>query len=148
MKKRISIVVFLILAASIFASGQSARKADQEALTKLNQQYDRAIVGNDVKALERIFHADFIYTNPDGETRTREQQLAFARSGYLQFESGVSDSVRIRIYGNTAVMTGRFTAKGKFKGQDLTVNERYTAVWVKTGNRWQLVAEQGNLIKE
>ncbi len=148
MMKRISIVTLLILVASIFASGQPARKADEKALMRLNQQYDRAIVGNDVKALDRIFHVDFIYTNPDGQTRTREQQLAFARSGDLQFESGVSDSVRIRIYGNTAVMTGRFTAKGKFKGQDLTVDERYTAVWVKTGSRWQLVAEQGNLIKE
>jgi ketosteroid isomerase-like protein len=66
----------------------------------------------------------------------------------LQLESGQSDDVRIRVYGNTAVMAGRFTAKSKFKGSAIEVRERYTAVWIKKQGRWQLVAEQGNPIKQ
>jgi hypothetical protein len=40
-------------------------------------------------------------------------------------------------------MTGRFTAKGQFRGKNIEIRERYTAVWVKQGGRWVLVAEQG-----
>jgi ketosteroid isomerase-like protein len=54
----------------------------------------------------------------------------------------------VRVYGKTAVMTGQFTAKGTFKGKNIDVRERYTAVWVKQNGRWQLVAEQGNFIKQ
>jgi len=66
----------------------------------------------------------------------------------LRLESGQSDEVRVKVYGNTAVMTGRFTAKGKLIDKNIDIRERYTAVWVKRRGRWRLVAEQGNLIKQ
>lgn len=141
-------ILFLLVASLVQAYAQSAVREDEKELLMLNKRYDKAIIGNDVKALEQIFHLDFVYTNPDGHLRTRLEQLEFARSGVLQFETGASNDVRIRIYGNTAVMTGRFSAKGKLKGQDFSINERYTAVWVKAGGKWLLVAEQGNVIKE
>jgi ketosteroid isomerase-like protein len=94
-----------------------------------------------------LYSNEFVYTSFDGELRSKAQQLAFTRSRDLQLESGQSDDVRIRVYGNTAVMAGRFTAKGKFKGSAIEVRERYTAVWIKKQGRWQLVAEQGNSIK-
>jgi ketosteroid isomerase-like protein len=74
--------------------------------------------------------------------------LALTRLGDLKFESAKSSDVKVRVYGKTAVMTGRFNAKGTFKGKTIDVRERYTAVWVKQNGRWQLVAEQGNFIKQ
>ncbi|MCA1625288.1 MAG: nuclear transport factor 2 family protein [Acidobacteria bacterium] len=74
--------------------------------------------------------------------------MAFARSGDFKLESGQSDDVKVRIYKNAAVMTGRFTAKGSFRGKNIEIRERYTAVWVKKKGRWRLVAEQGNLVKQ
>jgi len=76
------------------------------------------------------------------------QQLAFTKSGDLRLESGQSDDVKVRVYKSTAVMTGRFTAKGQFRGKNIDIRERYTAVWVKKDGHWRLVAEQGNEIKQ
>lgn len=127
-------------------TGAANSKIEQELL-KANREYDAAIVAGDANVLDRIFADDFVYTNPDGEVKNKAQQLAFARSGDLKLESGQSDDVKVRVYGNTAVMTGRFTAKGQFKGKNLEINERYTAVWIKQNGRWRLIAEQGNFIK-
>lgn len=122
-------------------------KTEQELL-KANQEYDLALLRADATALDRLYADEFIYTNPDGEIRNKAQQLAFTRSSDLKFESAQSSDVKIRVYGKTAVMTGRFNAKGTFKGENIDVRERYTAVWVKQNGRRQLVAEQGNFIKQ
>jgi ketosteroid isomerase-like protein len=119
----------------------------ERALLRTNREYDEALVRGDAGALERIYADEFVYTTFDGEVRDKAQQIAFTRSGDLKLESGRSDDVRVRVYGDTAVMTGRFTAKGQFRGEKIEVHERYTAVWVRSRGRWRLVAEQGNEIK-
>lgn len=145
--KVIFVFAALLLATAIVAHGQTSGRTEQELLSA-NQEYDEALVRGDAVALDRIYSDEFIYTTPDGEVRDKAQQLAFTKSGDLKLESGRSDDVRIRVYGKTAVMTGRFTARGKFRGVSLDIRERYTAVWVKMRGRWRLVVEQGNLIRQ
>jgi ketosteroid isomerase-like protein len=145
MKKTLLILV-IMLAASPLAFGQTANrnsKAERE-VAKVNEEYDEAIVRRDAGAYERILADDFIFTNFDGEVSNKTQELEKIKSGDLKFEFGRSDDVRIKIYGKTAVVTARFTAKGQSKSKDFTVLERYTAVFVKRKGRWQLVAEQSN----
>ncbi len=126
----------------------SRNSRTEQELLKLNQEYDMALVRGDAAALDRIYANEFVYTTFDGTVRDKTQQLAFTKSGDLRLESGQSDDVEIRVYENTAVMTGRFTAKGQFRGKTIDIRERYTAVWVKKDGRWRLVAEQGNEIKQ
>lgn len=145
--KSIFVAAVLLLAITSVALGQTTKKSEQELL-KANREYDQALVRGDVGVLDRLYSDEFVYTTPDGEVRNKAEQLAFTRSGNLRLESGQSDEVRVRVYGNTAVMTGRFLAKGKFIDKDIDIRERYTAVWVKRRGRWWLVAEQGNLIKQ
>lgn len=145
--KSIFVSAALVLTIASIALGQTPKKNYRELL-KANREYDEALVRGDALVLERLYSDDFIYTTPDGEVRDKAQQLAFTRTGDLRLESGQSDDVRVRVYGNTAVMTGRFTATGKFRDQRIDIRERYTAVWVKREGRWRLVAEQGNLIKQ
>lgn len=145
--KSILVAAALLLIIAPGAIGQTTKKSEQELL-KANREYDQALVRGDADVLDRLYAEEFVYTTPDGEVRNKAQQLAFTRSGSLRLESGQSDEVRVRVYGNTAVMTGRFTAKGKFIDKNIDIRERYTAVWVKRRGRWWLVAEQGNLIKQ
>jgi ketosteroid isomerase-like protein len=153
MIKRFILIIFhlfLVVAASAQLETDKANrntKTEQELL-KANQEYDLALLRADAAALDRLYADEFVYTNPDGEIRNKVQQLAFTRSGDLKFESAKSSDVKVRVYGKTAVMTGRFNAKGTLKGETINVRERYTAVWVKQNGRWQLVAEQGNFIKQ
>lgn len=145
-KSIFAIAALLLITASV-TLGQAPRETERELL-KANQVYDDALLRGDAEALDRLYSDDFVYTTPDGEVRDKAQQLAFTRSGDLRLESGRSDDVKVRVYGDTAVMTGRFTAKGKFRGRVIDIRERYTAVWVRRRGTWRLVAEQGNFIKQ
>lgn len=48
----------------------------------------------------------------------------------------------VRIYGDTAVVMGLTTSKGKFMGQEFTTRERATDIFVKQHGRWQCVFSQ------
>jgi ketosteroid isomerase-like protein len=53
-----------------------------------------------------------------------------------------SDDLRVRVYGNSAVVTALTRTKGKFLGQEFTTHERSTDVFVKRDGRWQCVLSQ------
>jgi ketosteroid isomerase-like protein len=53
-----------------------------------------------------------------------------------------SDDTRVRIYGNTAVVTALTSTKGKFSGQVFTTKERATDIFVKQNGQWQYVLSQ------
>nr|MBA3766029.1 nuclear transport factor 2 family protein [Acidobacteriota bacterium] len=53
-----------------------------------------------------------------------------------------SDRLKVRVYGETAVVTGRATVKGKYKGMDISGQYRYTHVFVKQRGHWLVVTAQ------
>lgn len=142
MTKALPILTLVLLWGAVGAQTKSERE-----LLSLNVRYDAAIVANDVAALDGIFADDFVYTSPEGELRTKAQQLEMVRAGLLKLELGKSNDVSVRVYGNAAVMTGLFIAKGKFRTEPLDIRERYTATWVRQKGRWRLAAEQGVFIR-
>ena len=144
MRRTLLTLVFTFIAYGM-AAGQSS-KEEMEVL-KINEEFDRAIVSRDVAAYERIFADDFIFTSFDGAVPNKKQEIAKVRTGSLQFEYGKSDDVRVKVYGKAAVVTGRFKAKGISNGKDFSFVERYTAVFVKRGSQWQMVAEHATEVK-
>ena len=59
----------------------------------------------------------------------------------------ISD-MKVRIYGNTAVITGISNEKIRFKGNESMVRYRRTTVYVRRQNRWQCVSFHGSRIIE
>jgi ketosteroid isomerase-like protein len=114
----------------------------EEELLKLEDEFARAVVTNDADALNRLLADDWIIVEPDGGMIDKARFLGVIRSGALSHESMESIDLRVRVYGNTAVVTGLTTSKGKFMGQDFTSCERATDIFVKQADRWQCVFTQ------
>ena len=68
-----------------------------------------------------------------------EGQKQSAR-GPRQKTINYTGDVQVRVYGNTAVETGRSLMNGQDKGQTVPRATRFTRVWVKQQGRWRLVA--------
>src|SRR6516164_6654893 len=69
----------------------------------------------------------------------RTRFLDAIKSGSLSHEVMDSQDVRVRIYGNTALVTALTTTNGKFMGQEFTTKERATDVFVRDSGRWRCV---------
>lgn len=99
-------------------------------------------VRRDRALAERQLAEDFVRTGPRGEVWDRAQTLANFPSGDGTAARSVTfEDERIRIYGDTAVVTGLGVMKGKDKqGRPFEVRHRCTFVLVKRDGRWQAVA--------
>jgi len=146
MKQRFAITV-LILAVSLAAFGQTAgkeprsdEKVEQE-LRQLDRQWAEMAVQGDTAAFDRIFADDYTSTHSNGRIVTKAEERAYVASALSdsKFASINTDEVKVRVYGDAAVIIGRVTVKRRNGSEN---QSRYTTIWVKRQNRWQVVAEQ------
>ena len=114
----------------------------QEELLKLENEFAQAVTNNDADAVDGFLADDWIIVDPDGGIIDKARFLGVIKSGALSHEMMESTDLRVRLYGNTAVVTGLTTTKGKFMGQDFTSCERATDIFVKQNDRWQCVFTQ------
>ena len=143
---RTLVIAALIVALAPLTLGQTkgTRRTQTESVVErirmLDQERIQAQIHADAAALNRIYADDFIGIGPSGTVRTKPQVLADFTSHDLSFQSITTDEVRIRVYGNTAVETGRTTTVGQDKGKVVPRDNRFTRVWVRRQGRWRLVA--------
>src|SRR6476646_2717852 len=145
MRKTFVIAVLVFTSASMaLGQKQHARRVPTGSIEQVIRQVDheriQAQIGADAAALDRIYADDFIGVGPSGTVRTKAQVISDFTSGDLKFQSITTDDVQVRVYGNTAVETGRSTMIGQDKGQTVPRDTRFTRVWVKQQGRWRLVA--------
>jgi ketosteroid isomerase-like protein len=111
----------------------------EEELLKLEKAFAEAIVKNDPEAIERFVADDWIIIDPDGEIVDRTRFFEVIKSGALTHDMMESEDLRVRIYGDSAVVTAVTRTRGKFMGQEFSTQERATDVFVKRDGRWQCV---------
>jgi len=138
-------VVALALTATLAAAqnengGRTRNSSVQQTIRKLDDERIQAQIHSDAAALDRLYADDFIGIGPSGTVRTKPQVIADFTSGTLKFQSITTDEVQLRVYGNTAVETGRSTMNGQDKGKPVPQNNRFTRVWVRQHGHWRLVA--------
>jgi ketosteroid isomerase-like protein len=100
----------------------------------------------DVPALERLMDSDYLQIDARGEAVGKEQVLASFRSGERLWTEAHSDGHHVRVYGNTAVVVGRWQARGTNAGQHFDYQARYVSVWVRRDGGWRMVSDQSTPI--
>jgi len=123
--------------------------AEQE-LIKLENRWNDAIVKHDWAFFDQILVDDYISTNFDGSVGTKADFLEFLRSGESVIASSIVDDMKVRIYGDAVVVTGRTTTVNEqYKGKDISGQYRWTDMWVKDYlGRWRCVAEHVSRIAQ
>lgn len=110
-------------------------------LRRMNSEWITALVQRDTDTLARIMARDCTFTYPLEGDGT-EQFIADVGSGDLTVESMTRDNVEVRVFGQTAVLTGVDTTKWLYKGHVIEGYYRTIHVYAERDGRWQLVAIQ------
>jgi ketosteroid isomerase-like protein len=126
------------------------RVSAEQELIKLENRWNDAIVKHDWAFFDQILADDYISTDFDGNVGTKADFLEFLRSGESVIASSIVDDMKVRIYGDTAVVTGRTTTVNEqYQGKDLSGQYRWTDTWVKDSlGRWRCVAEHVSRIAQ
>ncbi len=149
MKNMLSIV-FLCLFSLSLAAGQQASTTGgvEDQIKKLEQGWAQATIKGGVAAVDQYEADDIVSTDPSGRVTDKAQDKKDLSSGDLKFQSIELSDLKIRVYGNTAVVTGAETLKATYKGQDISGNYRYTDIWAKRNGKWQAVGSQATKVQQ
>src|SRR5215468_538442 len=120
----------------------------EDEIKTLEEMRNQAVVHGDVAALDRMTSDDYTFITLRGELRTKSEILQGFRSGSFHYESRQISDLKVRVYGNTAVVTGRSIQKGMENGKDYSGDYRFTRVYVKQNNDWLTVALQTTLVQQ
>jgi ketosteroid isomerase-like protein len=141
--KAIFVVMISLVCLLPLATAQTTRD-DEREIRELETQRFQAMERVDVATLNRILSDDLIYTHATGLQQTKAELIGVLGSGDLKYESINPSDVRVRIYGATAVVTGRASIKIKTGGGEQSFKICYLDVYVKQDGRWQMVAWQSS----
>ena len=83
---------------------------------------------------------EFIITVEDGRTFSKAGYIAQTGGGTTLVEVSEMSDLKVRIHGNTAVVTGAYHEKGTIKGKLYEYRDRFTDVWMIIDGRWQVIA--------
>lgn len=160
MRPMFFVVLTGLMAATVAAPKFDAKSdaAAEREIRDIEAQLAKAVVAGDRAFFERALAPDFTHTSHSGAFKTRAQWFAESKfssdqpapkTGKTLYESFDVDDLSVRIYGETAVVTGLSIPKGKnAKGEPIRGRFRFLRVWVKRAGEWRAVAFEGTRIAE
>jgi len=120
----------------------------EQQLLAWEKDFEKAVMSNDADAIGKFLPDDWEIVGPDGNFIERARFLGVIKSGQLSHDLMESEDVKVRSYGDSAVLTALTRTKAKFMGQELATQERATDVFVKRDGRWQCVFSQLTTFKK
>jgi hypothetical protein len=128
----------LLLTISSIAFGQYKKGSVEDKLVQLDRAWTFAELKGDKRAAAALIASDYVGTTQQGEVENKAQYLA---SVVPNADMVRSDDYKVKIYGNTAIMTHRATVEGV-----RNIKFRSTHIWMKRAGKWQIVAHHGSQI--
>ena len=150
--RHISTSLFLICLLSIAAFGQSVKtnttvSSEEQAIMKVFNEYLIAMQADQTerdRVRERLLTEDYFYMGVDGLPAGKNFVMQRQKRNGLRISSLKMTDIKIRLYGNTAILTMRSTGAGVDKGQAWGGNGKengHTTVMIKQNGVWRVAAD-------
>jgi hypothetical protein len=120
----------------------------EEQIKSLSDQGREAALKGDASFLETNTTEDYTAVGNMGNIMSKPDAIQMRKSGDVKYSSiDVSDQ-KVRVYGNTAVLTATADLKGTVKDKDISGKYRIGQVWVKQGGKWKIAHMQSTKVQE
>jgi ketosteroid isomerase-like protein len=140
----------LVLSVGVLtASPGSARGAspeeDARTVAALDTQYQAAVKANDVETMARILADDFVLVTGRGKTFSKSDLLEEARKKSTVYEKQDELEQKVRVWGDTAVVTALLWIKGTSDGKPVERKLWFSDTYVRTPTGWKYVLGQASI---
>lgn len=122
-------------------SGDS-RAADIALLTRQADAWDQAIVRKDAAAIAGNMAEDFRQIDADADIETKASFVEGLLSPKLTINPYTVEDFEVRLYGDTALLSGRTRMTGSYDGKAFASHYRYIDVYVRTQGVWKITSVQ------
>jgi uncharacterized protein (TIGR02246 family) len=143
----ITILTIFLLLAGIFSVQADSPKTDAEIVAALDTQYQAAVEKNDADTMDKILADDFVLVLGNGTVHNKADLIKEARAKSIQYEKQVEidNSQKVRVWGDTAVVTAKLWLKYTYNGEASERKLWFSDTYVKTKDGWKYVFGQASL---
>ena len=109
-------------------------------IVELDRLLNHFILSHDAGAAGPLYDDDFILTVSGGGTKHKADMLADIRNPAVALSVCETSNVKVRVRGQTAVLTGLLRQAGTISGRTIDVTLNVTDTWAAVGSTWVLLA--------
>jgi ketosteroid isomerase-like protein len=109
-------------------------------LRSLERELNQAIAQRDTQRVNDLLSDDWLLVTGSGRVKTKRDMLADIARPDIEFQDNETRDVMVRVWGDTAVLTGTLHQRYKQDGKQQDVTLRYTDTWTRTGDSWRQVS--------
>ena len=113
---------------------------DGPRLRNLERELNRAIAQRDARRVDEMLSDDWVLITGTGRMKSKQDVLAEIALPDLEFQHNDTRDVMVRVWGDTAVLTGTLHQRYPLRGQQQDVTLRYTDTWTRAGDSWRQVS--------
>ena len=135
----LSVLVLLLCILPAPLSAQQ-KSQDTEKILALEKKWSEAYKHRDISILSSLLAEDFVITVEDGTSYGKEGYISHSADTSVKVETAELSGLKVRMHGNTAVVTGAYHEKGDSGGKRYEYHDRLTDVWMKIDGRWQVIS--------
>lgn len=139
-------IVFLLLATESFSQSRT-----ETEIRRLEQLELEAVYKGDTATLFKLWSKDYVVNNPYNQVVTVNQIVGFIKEGKIDYSSVERIVEKVTLTQNLGIAMGKeiVTPEKATDNAGKKVTRRYTDVWIRTKDGWQLTARQAtNIVVE
>jgi ketosteroid isomerase-like protein len=127
------------------AGTEGPSSADEATVAALDTEYQAAVKRNDAVVMDRILAENFVLVVGSGKTFNKKDLLEEARRRRMQYEHQEDSEQKVRVWGDTAVVTAKLWEKGTENGKPFDVHAWFSDTYVRTPGGWRYAFAQSSL---
>jgi hypothetical protein len=136
-------ILCLVIAVLLAASESIAEiTSDEDEIVKLENDWVSALEKHDRERLNKILAREFTFIEPDGTVVNRDAYLADRSSTAADIASFEIADVKVRVFGESALVTGIVKIAERRQGNRYRFNLRWKEFWLNEGGNWKVLAGQ------
>jgi len=116
----------------------------KQTIRALTEQWRQSLLKADVPTYDKLTADDFITIGTAGRAFTKAEIVELLKSGKLKYDAYDYSDVKVRIYGDTALVNCTLNQRARVGDREL-IGGPYLVVlvWAKRNGQWQTVSWQG-----
>jgi len=141
--RALALAIWMMITMQSTTQAQSVAD-DEKGVEALDIEYQAAVKRNDVATMDHILADDFVLVTGLGKTYTKGELLEEARGKRTVYEHQEDSARKVRVWGDTAVVTALLWAKGTEDGKAFDYKLWFSDTYVRTPAGWRYVFAQAS----
>jgi ketosteroid isomerase-like protein len=137
-QRTLFLITLLVLTSSTGSYSQD--KSQAATIRALELKWTESYKQRSIDILSSLLADEFVITVEDGNVYSKAGYISHTADSKVRVDVAEMSDLKVRIHGDTAVVTGAYHEKGESSGKPYEYHDRLTDVWMKVGGKWQVIA--------